>query len=174
LVQPKLLDELVRQVAVRRRKARWLTWTAAAAALLLGFGGAVAARSVFVESPPPASSVRPTTNPAAMTQVLPSSFEATVALNTQAWGTEITMACTYHEEPAQGVLAGPGGDDADGNRLALVVVGRDGTKSELATWTAVEGGTAYPAGSTALPLEQIAAVQVIAAKTGNVLLQRSL
>ncbi|MEQ0638264.1 hypothetical protein ABLO16_19720, partial [Mycobacterium tuberculosis] len=44
----------------------------------------------------------------------------------------------------------------------------------LATWLAEPGHTATPAGSISTPVDQIAAVQVVAADTGQVLLQRSL
>jgi hypothetical protein len=114
-----------------------------------------------------------------MMQVVPSSLQATVAMTAEAWGTGIKMACTYREEPAsaeppqqESIERRTG--DVEGHRLALIVVGKDGTKTSAATWTAVEGGTAYPAGSTALRLEQIAAVQVVVAETGDVLLQRSM
>jgi hypothetical protein len=39
---------------------------------------------------------------------------------------------------------------------------------------AVPGHTATPAGAISTPVDQIAAVQVVAADTGQVLLQRSL
>jgi hypothetical protein len=175
--ESKLLDELVRQVAARRRKARWLTWTAAAAAaLLIGLGGSLAARSVLFESPPQNPSGHAMAAPEAMMQITPSSFEATVALTAEPWGTEIEMACTYREEPPDHPDHEPpraDGED-DVHLLALIVVARDGTRSPLATWTAVEGGTAHPTGSTATPLDQIAAVQIVAAGSGDILLQRDL
>ena len=65
------------------------------------------------------------------------------------------------------------GDEA-GDNLALVVVGRDGSYVQLATWVALTGIPASPGGSTSMPMDQIAAVQVVAVDTGDVLLQRSL
>jgi anti-sigma factor RsiW len=60
------------------------------------------------------------------------------------------------------------------DELAMVVVGRDGSQTRLATWTAEPGHTATPAGSISTPMNQIAAVQIVAADSGQVLLQRSL
>ncbi|MGH3563941.1 MAG: hypothetical protein ACRDTN_19720, partial [Mycobacterium sp.] len=60
------------------------------------------------------------------------------------------------------------------DRLAMVVVGRDGSHAQLATWVAEPGHTATPAGSISLPVDRIAAVQVVAADGGQVLLERSL
>jgi hypothetical protein len=56
----------------------------------------------------------------------------------------------------------------------MVVVGRDGTHTQLATWVAEPGHTATPAGSISTPADQIAAVQVVSADNGQVLLERSL
>ncbi|EUA07279.1 putative transmembrane anti-sigma factor domain protein [Mycobacterium xenopi 4042] len=56
----------------------------------------------------------------------------------------------------------------------MVVVRRDGSRSQLATWVAEPGHTATPAGSIATPMDQISAVQVVLADNGHVLLQRSL
>jgi hypothetical protein len=56
----------------------------------------------------------------------------------------------------------------------MVVVARDGSHDQLATWMAVKGVDATPAGSTAKPIDQIATVEIVAADTGDVLLQRTL
>jgi hypothetical protein len=55
----------------------------------------------------------------------------------------------------------------------MVVVGRDDSHSQLVTWVALIGVTAAPGGSTSMPIGQIAAVQVVSADAGDVLLQRS-
>lgn len=64
--------------------------------------------------------------------------------------------------------------NAHHDTLAMVIVARDGSRTRLATWTAEPGHTATPASSISTPVSQIAAVQVVAADTGQVLLQRSL
>jgi hypothetical protein len=102
-----------------------------------------------------------------MTPVMPSSFEATVQVTAMGWGTHVEMTCIYHEE------IGAGGDD-DADKLAMYAVGRDGSRVQLATWMARQGESASPTGSTSMPMEKIAAVQVVKAETGDVLLQRSL
>jgi hypothetical protein len=55
----------------------------------------------------------------------------------------------------------------------MVVVARDGSHDRLASWMAVDGVRATPAGSTSIPIDQIATVQIVSADTGNVLLQRT-
>ena len=60
------------------------------------------------------------------------------------------------------------------DKLAMYAVGHDGSRVQLATWMAREGESASPTGSTSMPMEKIAAVQVVKTKTGDVLLQRSL
>jgi hypothetical protein len=85
-----------------------------------------------------------------------------VSLSRQQWGTHIVLkfVCTA---PV----------DAHHDTVALVVVGRDGSQSRLATWVAIPGHTATPTGSISTPVDQIAAVQVVLADNGRVMLQRS-
>jgi hypothetical protein len=52
-------------------------------------------------------------------------------------------------------------------------VGRDGSHTQLATWIVRPGIVASTAGSVALPVDEIASVQVVSADTGDVLLQTS-
>ena len=88
---------------------------------------------------------------------------STVSVSSQHWGTFINLKC---------VCLAP--LYAHHDTLAMVVVGRDGSQTRLATWVAEPGHTATPAASISTPVEQIAAVQVVSADTGQVLLQRSL
>jgi hypothetical protein len=65
-------------------------------------------------------------------------------LRTQQWGTSIVlkfvcMAPVY----------------AHHDTVALVVVGRDGSQTRLATWVAIPGHTATPTGSISTPVNQI-------------------
>jgi hypothetical protein len=98
-----------------------------------------------------------------MAQVGTNLLASTVQLSSQHWGTAINLKCVCLAPPY-----------AHHDTLAMVVVGRDGSQTRLATWVAVPGHTATPAASISTPLEQIAAVQVVAADSGQVLLQRSL
>ena len=105
-----------------------------------------------------------------MTQVAPTPLNSTVTISSHGWGTHVEMNCTYGAWPENS-----NHPDVDaGDKLALVVVGRDGSQSQLATWVALTGVTATPGGSTLMPIDQIASVQIVSADRGDVLLQRSL
>jgi hypothetical protein len=98
-----------------------------------------------------------------MSQVGTRELASTVSFSSQSWGTFIDLNC---------VCLAP--VYAHHDRLAMVVVNRDGTHTQLATWVAEPGHTATPAGSISTPVDQISAVQVVSADNGKVLLQRSL
>ena len=158
-MSPQVLTSLLAAVRFRRRRARMTTWAAsAAAAVVLGIGVLVGVQGHGVTAPQQSvASAQP------MSQVGTSLLASTVSLTSQHWGTFINLQCVC--------LAPP---DAHHDTLAMVVVGRDGSKTRLATWVAEPGHTATPAGSISTPVDQIAAVQVVAAESGQVLLQRSL
>ncbi|MCV6986914.1 zf-HC2 domain-containing protein [Mycobacterium shinjukuense] len=158
LAPQMLLPSLLATVRRRRRRIRVTTWVASAAAaavlvicVLIGVGGQSA------------SPQRPTVSALPMAQVGTTLLASTVSVSPEHWGTFINLRCVC--------LAPP---DAPHDTLAMVVVGRDGSQTRLATWVAEPGQTATPAGSISTPVDQIAAVQVVYADTGQVLLQRSL
>lgn len=155
----KLLPSLLATVRWRRRRSRVTTWvasTAAAAVLAIGL-------FVGLEGWSSAPSQQVTASSEAMAQVGTTLLTSTVAVSGQHWGTSINLRC---------VCLAP--LNAHHDTLAMVVVGRDGSQTRLATWVAVPGHTATPAGAISTPVDQIAAVQVVAADSGQVLLQRSL
>lgn len=157
---PELLPSLLAKVAWRRRRARVITWVASSAA------AAVLAVGVFVGIQGHSPSATPAQSVAAsseMAQVGTNLLTSTVQLSSQHWGTAINLKCVCLAPPY-----------AHHDTLAMVVVGRDGSQTRLATWVAEPGHTATPAASISTPIEQIAAVQVVAADSGQVLLQRSL
>jgi hypothetical protein len=166
---PRVLTSLLAKVSRRRRNARLATWAVAAAAAVVTVIGVLA--GVQFHSGAPAS-VPPRTDASAvtMTPVAPTELIATVAVTAQGWGTQIDMNCSY---PAEAGTSGPDGDEPPA-KLAMVVVGRDGNHDRLATWMAVKGARATPNGSTSMPIDQIATVEIVSADTGNVLLQRTL
>ena len=170
-LRPQLLTSLLAKVSRRRRRSRLMTWTVAAtAAAVLLVGVFVALRSnPAIPTPTPPAATHSTA--LSMTRVTPNGLTANVSLNSYGWGTRIDMTCTYGVWPES---AGREDDDEAGDKLAMVVVGRDGSRAQLATWVALTGVTATPGGSTSMPLDQIAAVQVVSADNGEVLLQRSL
>lgn len=158
-MSPELLPSLLAKVRWRRRRTRMTTWVAsAAAAVVLGIG-------VFVgfqgQPSTPVPQMAASSQP--MSQVGTNLLTSSVSLSGQHWGTFINLKC---------VCLAP--IYAHHDTLAMVVVGRDGSQTRLATWVAVPGHTATPAGSISTPVDQIAAVQVVSADSGQVLLQRSL
>jgi len=152
-----VLGLLLSTVRWRRRRTRLVTWTAATIAAVLTIG-------VFVvfQSHTWTSAQQMTASAQPMEQVGTNLLASTVSLDSQQWGTSIVlrfvcMAPVYAHHAT----------------VALVVVGRDGRQTRLATWVAVPGHTATPTGSISLPVDQIAAVQVVLADNGKVMLERS-
>jgi anti-sigma factor RsiW len=162
-IAPNLLPSLLSAVRQRRRRSRLVTWSSgAAAAVLLAIGVFVSVPSLTGHSPtsaPPQASVAALP----MAQVGTTALASTVSLSGQHWGTVIDLRC---------VCLAP--VYAHHDRLAMVVVNRDGTHTQLATWVAEPGHTAMPAGSISTPVDEIASVQVVSADNGKVLLERSL
>jgi hypothetical protein len=162
---PPLRDEVLAKVNSHRRRSRALTWTlAAAAAVAIGV-------FVAIESNPMATApVRQEDAASAltMTPTTPVPLTATVTLSGRAWGTRIDVNCGY--TAGQPDTDYGGGDD----KLAMIAVGRDGSHIQLATWTAHAGTPASLEGSTSMPIDQIASVQIVSANAGAVLLRRDL
>ena len=158
-MSPELLPTLLATVRFRRRRTRLTTWVAsAAAAVVLGIGVLVGVQTHYSTVPQQlTASAQP------MAQVGTHLLDSTVSLTSQHWSTFINLKC---------VCLAP--LNAHHDTLAMVVVGRDGSQTRLATWVAEPGHTATPAGSISTPVDQIAAVQIVAADGGEVLLQRSL
>jgi anti-sigma factor RsiW len=155
----ELLPSLLATVRWRRRRTRLVTWTAAAAAavvLAISVLVGVAGRSPTSPPAPATASALP------MAQVGTTLLASTVSLSSQQWGTHIALKFVCNAPL-----------DAHHDTVALVVVGRDGSQSRLATWVAIPGHTATPTGSISTPVDEIAAVQVVLADNGAVMLQRS-
>ena len=170
-LRPELLTSLLKRVTWQRRRSRVLTWAvAAAAAAVLVVGVFVAWRS----NPAMPSPEQPRASASAllMTPVAtPSELSATITLGSHRWGTQIQMTCTYGAESKNG---GDADSDEAGDKLAMVVVGRDGSQTQLATWVGLAGVSASPVGSTSMTLDQIAAVRVVSVDGGKVLLQHTM
>lgn len=160
---PEMLTSLLDEVTTRRRRLRMLTWTAAAAAAVLLVAGAFVALRTNPAAPAPEVS----SSALAMAPVAPTTLSAQIRLTSHQWGTQIDMSCTYGPEPGEH-------DEGDVDQLGMVVVGRDGSQTRLATWIALTGVTASPTAATSMPIDQIAEVQVVSVDDGKVLLQRTL
>ena len=157
-VSPELLPSLLATVRWRRRRTRLTTWAvSAAAAVVLGIGVLVGVSGHSAPGQQTTVSAQP------MSQVGTSLLTSTVSLSSYNWGTFINLKCVC--------LAPPGGFH---DTLAMVVVGRDGSQTRLATWVAEPGHTATPAGSISIPVSQIAAVRVVSADDREILLERLL
>ena len=159
-----MLDSLLDSVRARRRRSRWVTTAAlAAAAALLAIGLVIAVR-------PEILGLQTGTEQAAgsaleMTKVSETPINATISLTGYGWGTRIDMACTYGDW---------GRRDAPPQNLGMVVVGRDGSHTQVATWLGLSGATALPSANTPVPMEEIAAVQLVSSESGQVLLEKQL
>lgn len=150
-----LLPALLTEVRRRRRRTRLVTWSAsAAAAAVLGIGVLIGVD---------ANTTSPHHDAVPMAQVGTTALASTVVVTDNSWGSYIDLNC---------VCLAP--VNAHHDTLALVVVGRDGSQTRLATWVAEPGHTATPAGSISTPSDQIASVQVVSAVDGKVLLERTL
>jgi hypothetical protein len=101
-----------------------------------------------------------------MNKLVTTPFSATISLNSFAWGTRIDMACVYGDWSS--------GGGVPPSNLGMVVVGRDGSHTQIATWLGMSGATALPSGNTPVPVGEIAAVQLVSADSGQVLLERQL
>jgi Putative zinc-finger len=164
-LRPEVLQSVLDKVKWRRRRSRWLMSAAvgvAAALLAVGLVIAIRPEVLGLQTDTPQASGQVLE----MTKVAPSPFSATVSLSSFAWGTRIDMACSYGQWS--------GGQGVPPSNLGMVVVGRDGSHTEIATWLGLPGATALPSGNTSMPVNEIAAVQLVSSDSGQVLLERKL
>ncbi len=163
-LRPEVLDSILDKVRWRRRRSRWLTSAAVGvAAALLAVGVVIAIRPEIVglENHKPEQ----TTQALEMTKVSPTPINATISLTGFGWGTRIDMACTYGDW---------GQRDAPPQNLGMVIIGRDGSHTQVATWLGLSGATALPSANTPMQKDEIAAVQLVSPDNGQVLLEKSL
>jgi hypothetical protein len=164
-LRPEVLDSVLDKVRWRRRRSRWLTSAAVGvAAALLAVGVVIAIRPEIVglEDYTP----QETTQAMDMAKVSDTPINASITLTEFGWGTRIDMACSYGEWGQAGTIPP--------QNLGMVVVGRDGSHTEVATWLGVSGATALPSATTPMPKDEIAAVQLVSSDNGKVLLEKHL
>jgi hypothetical protein len=163
-LRPQVLDSLLHRVHARRRRSRWMTTAAlAAAAAVLAVGLVIAIRPGILGMQSGTGQVAGAAME--MAKVSETPINATISLTGYGWGTRIDMACTYGDW---------GRRDAPPQNLGMVVVGRNGDQSQVATWLGLSGATALPSANTPLPMEEIAAVQLVSADSGQILLEKQL
>jgi len=163
-MRPEVLDTLVQKVEWRRRRMRRrsvITLAAAAAALAVALvvGILPGIQGQGDDDQPMASAVT-------MSKVAQTPINAAVTLTGFGWGTRVDMVCTYGDYASRG--------QATTENLSMVLVGHNGTQSEIATWVGVNGATALPSGNTTLQKDQIKTVQLVDSDTRAVLLQSDL
>jgi len=164
-LRPEVRQQVLDKVRWRRRRSRLLTSAAVGlAAALLAAGLVIAVRPGIVGLQSGTTQV--TAQQLEMNKLVTTPFSATISLNSFAWGTRIDMACVYGDWSS--------GGGVPPSNLGMVVVGRDGSHTQIATWLGMSGATALPSGNTPVPVEKIAAVQLVSADSGEVLLERQL
>jgi hypothetical protein len=162
-LRPELREQVVDRVRWRRRRTRWLTSAAVGlAAALLAVGVVVAVRPDMFGMQQGTQQAAPSLE---MSKVNPTTIAASISLSEYGWGTRIDMACSYGDW---------GQRDSKPQNLGMVVVGKDGSRDQIATWLGLSGATALPSGNTPRPMKEIAAVQLVSADDGKVLLEKNL
>ena len=151
-----LLDA-VRREDLRRRTRRTRTRIALAAA-----ASVVVLAAVLV----PLAVLRPAvdTRSVAFEPVADIPITATAVLSEAEWGTRIELECSYD-------VASDADVPEEGWPYALVVVDRDGRRTEVSSWRATPGATARLEAGTALGVDEIASLEIQAVASGDVLLR---
>jgi hypothetical protein len=159
-LRPEVLGSILDRVRWRRQRSRLLTSAAvalAAAVLAVGLVIVIRPETIGLQTNTPEASPG-----MAMTKVGDTPINATIRMTGFGWGTRIDMSCTYGDW---------GQRDAPPQSLGMVVVGHDGDRSQVATWLGIPGATALPSATTPTPMTEIAAVQLVSADSGEVLLE---
>jgi hypothetical protein len=164
-LRPEVLQSVLAKISWRRRRSRWVTTAAVGlAAALLAVGVVIGIRpEVFGLYS--GETEQQSGQMLAMSKVSDTPINASIAMTSYAWGTRIDMACSYGNWGKQ---------DAPPQNLGMVVIGRDGSRDEIATWLGLSGATALPSGNTPKPMTDIAAVQLVTSPDGKVLLEKQL
>lgn len=145
--------ELVRLVERRRRRTRWVIGGLATAA-------AAVLAALIVTLALPSSAPADTAVAQHMTPVGAVAIRATAAISAVPWGSEITVRCSYDEPSPY----------ASTDAYALQVVDRAGRSHQLGSWTLTGSAQVRFTSGTALPPDQIRAVNVLR-PDGTVILQ---
>lgn len=155
-----LLPALVREVRRQQRRRRWVGAGLAAASVVV-VTAAAATLGGWVDGEPPAASPDPATSPSgsatadeiarAMQTVGDTPVAGWLSLESVAWGTRLSLECTYDD---------PGYPPAGAGSYAMVVRTQEGDEEQVATWTAVPGRPIHLEAATATKRDDIASVEV--------------
>lgn len=140
-VPDALLLRLLWAAARERARRRWLT---------AGLGLAVAACAIALVVILVSATGGPKPASWAMTALVASPVDATIALQARPWGTEIDLTCWYQN----------GAAEPPGERYELVAHSVDGTTYDLGSWRLVPGGRVTFTTGTALGETQIKNLQI--------------
>ena len=154
--RPELLDAVRREG--RRRNARRMR----SRVMLAAAAAVVVLAAVIV----PLTVLRPATGAQAVAfeTVVDVPVTATAVLTPAEWGTRIELDCTYD-------AASDAEAPEDGWPYALVVVDRDGVRTEVSSWRATPGATARLEAGTALSVDEIASLEIRGVASGDVQLR---
>ncbi|OAN34550.1 anti-sigma factor family protein [Mycolicibacterium iranicum] len=164
-LRPEVLTSVIDRVGVRRRRARWATMAAVGVAAVLAAVALLVAVRPEVFGLHTAPTEQTTAQMLGMSKVSETPINASVALTSYGWGTRIDMECSYGDW-------GQSSHGAEPQDLGMVVIGQDGSRHQIATWLGVSGATALPSGTTPMGRDEIAAVQLVSASDGSVLLEK--
>ena len=140
-VPDTLLPRLLPAAGRERARRRWLTTG-------LGLLAAACAIALIVIVVP--SSSGPKTAPRAMTALVATPVDATIALQPRSWGTEIDLTCWYQRGAAEPLS----------DRYELVAHGADGATYDLGSWRLAPGQRVIFTSGTALTETQIKNLQI--------------
>ncbi|GAA1000758.1 anti-sigma factor family protein [Subtercola frigoramans] len=194
-VLPQLLGRARRRRSLARLRIGAAAGLAVAAAVIVTLVVVISpAVSPQGTTPPGASLPTPasgTAEPVPLTvehvllvSVQPSPLSAEASFTPLPWGTRIDWTCTYDDQAGQAVgsLASPTPEVSSGQNpgqpqvgaysrgYAMVVTAVDGTRTQVATWSAGPGTEVTPTATTSIQLADIASVTIVASDTGQVLL----
>ncbi|WP_308467002.1 anti-sigma factor family protein [Rathayibacter soli] len=174
-----ILAGLTARVRLRRRLRSALVGVTGAVAaavvaaaiivpLAVGGGGGTGGGPGPSGLPTFAAPAHPTVS-AALDAVVPSSITASVGLTSTSWGTSIALSCQYKDVSS----AQTGTGYATPAQFALYVTARDGTTTEVSSWSAGPGDTVHASASIATPIADIAGVQLRSVSPNQTLLAHS-
>jgi anti-sigma factor RsiW len=152
---PRLLPNLLASARRERLRSHWLMGGAAAGAAAIAAAIVLIALLVIAPALTPARSPAPV----AMSPVAAAPIHVDAVLADKAWGTQVTLRCTYGSASAYS----PGS-------YVLVAVDRDGGTQQVAAWRAVPDRVSTVIASTSLHRADISALQV-RTPTGTPVLQ---